>query len=178
MNEVWKPVKGYEGLYEVSNQGEVKSLRTNMILTPVRATVGYMKLSLCRNGEIKNRYIHRIVAQAFIPNPNNLPQVNHKDEDKTNNAVSNLEWCTPKHNMHYGEMGKLRWIKTSNALSKPVIQLKDGIEIARYPSGAEAARAMGVTNMAISNVLRGKTRTSKGFQWKYAKGESTCQSSL
>lgn len=104
MDEVFRPVEGYEGLYEVSNLGRVKSLKwgKERILKPGMDGCGYLKANLYKEGKIKHFMVHRLVAQAFIPNPEGLPQINHKDEDKTNNRVDNLEWCTAKYNSNYG----------------------------------------------------------------------------
>ena len=102
MKEIWKPIEGYEGLYEISSYGRVKSLRRNIILIPKKELTGYLRCNLYLNKNMKTVSIHRLVAQAFIPNPDNLPQVNHKDEDKSNNRVDNLEWCTVKYNNDYG----------------------------------------------------------------------------
>lgn len=110
MEEIWKDIKGYEGLYQISNLGRVKCLPKiirnrkykEIIKSPSLAGKGYYRLILCNNGKNKAFYIHRLVAQAFIPNPNNLPQVNHKDENILNNCVDNLEWCNNKQNINYG----------------------------------------------------------------------------
>ena len=113
--EIWKPVPGYEGLYEVSNLGRVRSvnryvkskgesywLRKGKMLSPAKDKNGYLKVNLSCNGKNNIIRVHRLVAQAFLPNPDNLLEVNHKDEDKTNNRVENLEWCTAKYNNNYG----------------------------------------------------------------------------
>jgi hypothetical protein len=114
--EIWKDVVGYEGFYQVSNYGNIKSIdrlikhkninRTSKTKGKIRTirfcTRGYPMVMLCKNGIKKMKIIHRIVAQAFIPNPNNFPEVNHKDEDKSNNNVTNLEWCTRIYNINYG----------------------------------------------------------------------------
>ena len=102
MDEIWKPVVGYEGLYEVSNFGRVRSLRRNKILKLKNEVDGYIRVTLCNGGTEKLYQVHRLVAQAFIPNPDNLPQINHKDEVKSNNIVTNLEWCTVHYNNTYG----------------------------------------------------------------------------
>ena len=110
MVEVWKDVVGYEGLYMVSNLGRVKSLRGNKerILKGYYHR-GYRRVDLYKNGVMKHWRIHRLVAQAFIDNPNNYPVVNHRDEDKSNNRVDNLEWCTHEYNVNYSrERKKLR----------------------------------------------------------------------
>ena len=110
IGEVWRPVRGYEGLYEVSNYGRVKSLKRNTaherIMKPIKDSYGYLIVCLNKNGKQTNKKIHRLVAEAFIPNPNNLPQVNHKNEIKTDNRVENLEWCDNKYNTRYGTRGE------------------------------------------------------------------------
>ena len=111
MIEERRPVVGYEGLYEVSNTGRVRSVdrydsrnhfRKGKVLSLVKNKEGYLQVNLCCNGKCKMFLVHRITAQAFIPNPDNLPQINHKDEDKTNNSVDNLEWCDCSYNNNYG----------------------------------------------------------------------------
>ena len=111
--EIWKPVVGYEGSYEVSSYGRVRSLdryvkcksyrlHKGKVLIGSITKYGYVRCNIKVNGVLKGYFVHRLVAEAFIPNPDNLPQINHKDEDKTNNNVDNLEWCTAKYNMSYG----------------------------------------------------------------------------
>lgn len=114
MEEIWKPIKGYEGYYEVSNLGRVRRLDRydygcgyarfykGGILKSLCGSNGYLHVMLCRDGTRLTKSVHRLVATTFIPNPENLPQVNHKDEDKSNNTVTNLEWCSSKYNMNYG----------------------------------------------------------------------------
>ena len=109
MIEEWRPIEGYEGLYEVSSYGKDRSLdrfyyrlHKGKVLSPTKDRYGYLTVTLNCNGKSKTIKIHRLVAQAFLPNPDNLPQVNHKDEDKTNNNVDNLEWCTAKYNVNFG----------------------------------------------------------------------------
>lgn len=120
--EVWKDVKGYEGFYQVSNKGRVKSLARTIvrsdgqyksikekILKSGTSSKGYQQINLCRNGKQKTMKIHRLVAEAYIPNSKNKPEVNHKDGDKSNNVISNLEWVTPKENMrHAYDIGLIR----------------------------------------------------------------------
>ena len=109
--EIWRPIVGYEGLYEVSSYGRVRSLdrydnknhfRKGLIMKQNNDGRGYMSVILCLNGKIKKYLVHRLVAQAFIPNPDNLPEVNHKDENPENNSVTNLEWCDHSYNINYG----------------------------------------------------------------------------
>lgn len=109
--EEWKNVIGYEGLYEVSNLGRVR--RVNKGLLKLQNNQGYNQVYLYKCGIRKGIRVHRLVAQAFIPNPDNLPEVNHKNEDKMNNSVDNLEWCTAKYNVNYGH-------RTENAINTRV----------------------------------------------------------
>lgn len=111
--EEWKNVIGYEGLYEVSDKGNVRNIRRNTLLRLSKNCYGYIQVNLYKNGIRTGLRVHRLVAQAFIENPDNLPEVNHRDEDKTNNRVDNLEWCTAKYNTNYGH-------RTENAINTRV----------------------------------------------------------
>ena len=101
---VRKPVVGYEGLYFITNDGEVSNADGVVMKQHAKMGCGtcYKRVTLCKDGQYKSKYVHRLVAEAFIPNPDNLPVVNHKDEDGTNNKVENLEWCTNQYNANYG----------------------------------------------------------------------------
>lgn len=117
--EKWKDIKGYEGLYQISNLGNVKSLkkkagkstRSERLIKTHFDKDGYVYATLCKNNKTHLATIHRLIAEAFIPNPNNLPQINHKDEDKTNNSIDNLEWCTCKYNINYGTRTERAFMK-------------------------------------------------------------------
>ena len=120
MDEIWMDINGYEGKYQVSTLGRIKSLKKNLIMKPMVATNGYLEACLWKDGKQKRYLLHRLVATHFIDNPNNYPEVNHIDEDKTNNYVNNLEWCTHLYNMNYGNVkekiknantGKTSWNK-------------------------------------------------------------------
>ena len=165
-NEVWKDIKGYEGHYQVSNNGRVKSLKQGKekILKPVRDTKGYLAVQLCKNGEIKRCFVHRLVAQTFIQNPNNLPHINHKDEVKTNNSVQNLEWCSAKYNNNYGTHNQ----RVAEKRSKPVLQYTlDGKFVKEWKSQSDVERNLGYSQRNISACCRGKYKSLYGYVWKY-----------
>lgn len=181
-NEIWKDIQGYEGFYQVSNLGRVRSMdkpyfvdkphiiRKGKILRLRRQRNGYLKIGLLKGGIQKWYNVHRIVADAFIPNPDNLPYVNHKDENKANNIASNLEWCTPSYNIHFGDaIKKLSKAKTNHpAMSKAVVQIDMyGDIVAEYLSANEAARMTGIKQGTISSCCIGKTKSTHGYVWKY-----------
>ena len=116
MNEEWRDIKGYEGLYQVSNLGRVRSFYNNKgkILKGTPDKDGYLRVALYKNGP-KKYGIHQLVAKMFIPNPNNLPAINHKDENKQNNTTENLEWCTIAYNNSYGD--RLKKVSKTNKIS-------------------------------------------------------------
>lgn len=165
MIEEWKDIEGYEGLYQVSNLGRVKRskgkyMKSERILMLFINTPGYLQVMLCKNNKCKKFTVHRLVANAFIPNPENKPQVNHIDEDKTNIKVSNLEWVTAKENVNHG---------TRNERSSKKIK---AIDIANgewndYKSISECARELGLHQSSISMCLKGKRKTSGGYTFKY-----------
>ena len=124
MKELWKDIKGYEGLYKISSYGRVKSLgndknRKEKILSSKSNREGYVRVYLFKDGKGKMYRVHRLVAEAFIPHPNNYPIINHKDEDKSNNIVSNLEWCTQEYNINYGTRNKKASEKMKDKLKGP-----------------------------------------------------------
>lgn len=172
-NEIWKPVKGYENLYQVSSYGRVSGmgrvtsdgrLVKGKMLKPEKQGKGYFCVYLSKDGKRKCYLIHRLVAEAFIPNPNNHPCVNHKDEDKTNNVVENLEWCTHQYNNNYGGRNK----KVAEKLSKPIQQFTlDGKFVKEYPSVREAGRQNNLHYQNIWKCLKGKYKHCGGYVWKY-----------
>ena len=173
MEEIWKDIEGYEGLYQVSNIGRVKSLRKNIILKSKIERNGYERVNLSVNNIHKDYSIHRMVANAFISNPDNLPQVNHKDENKTNNCVENLEWCDCKYNVNYGTgIRRCQLSNTNGKCSKPVLQYTlDGTFIKEWKSTMDVQRNLGFAQSNISACCRNIRKTAYGYLWKYKKEE-------
>ncbi len=183
--EIWRDVIGYEGLYQVSSLGRVRSydrkvrsrygnLRTikGRILKILKIWSGYGYVRLSRGRVSKHHSIHRLVATTFIPNPSNLPCVNHKDENKFNNCVTNLEWCNWRYNANYGTRNTRVSQRRRNleSISKPVSQYsKSGELICEYPSAKEAERITGINNANIISCCIGRLHchSAGGYIWKY-----------
>lgn len=187
MEEIWKNIEEYPN-YQVSNMGRVKRLstgyyrRTEKILKPQLQNNGYLHIKLSQKDKTKCILVHRLVAQVFIPNPNNLPQVNHINEDKTDNRVENLEWCTQKYNINYGN-GISKRVKTnkengtykkigeinSKIRSKSILQFsKDNSFIRKWDCIMDVQRELGYDNKQICSCLKNRQKTAKGFKWVYA----------
>ena len=172
MNELWKDIPGYEGLYQISNLGQVKSFRKSTkygcqneyILKPNIASHGYKQVTLYKD-TVKHKFlVHRLVASAFISNPNNLPQINHKDENRLNNYVDNLEWCTAEYNNAYGT-ARVRSIDT---ISKPIEQVTiDGKIVAVYRSTRIAADILKINRGTLKSAIN-KHSLCQGFFWRFS----------
>ena len=166
MTEIWKDIEGYEGLYQVSNMGRVKSLgkggthKQVHYLKQAKERCGYLFVALCKKGKVKQFKVHRLVAKAFIPNPNNLSQVNHKDEDKTNNRVDNLEWCDCIYNINYGTAIKRR----AKAITRKIICLSTG---KTFTSAEAAADYYNIHISGIRMCCQGRRNIAGGFKWQY-----------
>jgi NUMOD4 motif/HNH endonuclease len=184
---VWKDIVGYEGLYQVSNEGEIRSLDRIVSYTDSlgrnynrkvkgrirkQGTVnGYRVVNLCTEGKMVGAYVHRTVAQAFLPNPDNKPQVNHKDEDKRNNHVDNLEWMTAEENHEYGTAIQ-RGLETRQNMMLAQYSL-DGALINIWNGASEAAKVLGKSRKEIAAVARGYKAHAYGYTWAYiTKSES------
>lgn len=161
MKETWKSIDGYDGLYEVSDQGRVKSLwhGKEKILKPVKQQNGYLYVTLYKEGK-RQSTVHSLVAKAFIPNPQGLETVNHKDEVKTNNCVSNLEWMRREDNVAYSQP----------QLTERKVQMFDkstGELLATFPSLSEAARVTRINQGNICKCCNGKLKSAGGYGWRY-----------
>lgn len=175
--EYWKYIKGYEGLYMVSTKGRIKSvdhyIKSKGGVRLVKGKIlkqdlikGYLRVTLFKDGVSNHYLVHRLVAEAFIENLNKLPSVNHKDENKLNNCVDNLEWCTQTYQINYGDRNN----KVATKLSKPVLQYTlDMVLVAEYPSANEAERQTGIKQSQITNCCNGKYgfKTAGGYIWEY-----------
>lgn len=173
MIEIWKDIKGYEGLYQVSNLGNIKNVKRNK---PVRHSVhkrtNYCHLTLRENKKMVNHSVHRLVAAAFIPNPDNLPQVNHIDGNKQNNNLPNLEWCTTSYNQkHSFKLGLSKNKKGSESHNAKPIVMKtlDGRELKRFGAAVEAAKETGINVHCINKNLKGHHKTAYGYVFEYIK---------
>ena len=171
--EIWKNVVGYEGLYQVSSLGRVRSLEhidsnghpvKERVLASFLNRNGYRKANLYRDRNRKQVSIHRLVAAAFLDNPDNLPEVNHIDEDKSNNAVSNLEYCTVLYNNTYGT----RLERVAKALECPICAITSSGQRHYFDSVNEAARVLGLKRQGITNCLHGRRKHHGGFSFELA----------
>ena len=162
MTEIWKVICGYEECYEVSNKGRVRNIKSDKVLKNDNNR-GYKRIGLYKNGKKKKFSIHRLVAQAFIPNNNKKPYVNHKDENKTNNNVENLEWVTAKENNNYGTRTK--------RTQKPIIVIYRDNTYEEYPSATIAARELGLIRQNINAILNGRQKTHHNLRFEYVEGK-------
>jgi hypothetical protein len=175
--EIWKPINGYEGWYEISSLGNVRSLDRKVDFEdgryatykgkPIKRVInsnGYYVTSIWKNSKSKIIYIHRLVADNFIPNPNNLNIVNHKDGNKLNNSIENLEWVSVIENVRHAQ--KTGLIPKTHVAKKVKQYDKEGNLVASFNSYYEAAKETGFNSSKIGLVVRGKRKTHKGFIWK------------
>lgn len=179
MEELWKPIPNYEGYYEASNLGRIRSVyRYKRVLKPMISNTGYERVDLFKNKCRKQYGVHRLVAITFIDNSDDKPFVNHKDENKLNNRASNLEWVTHVENCNYGTAIRRRTAHTDysnrhghpnqiKAASKPISQYtKDGQFIRDWDSASECARATGLSASSIRKVTSGKRNSLFGYVFK------------
>ena len=144
-------IPGYEGLYAATSCGRIFSYRTKKFLSPRKINSGYLRVALYKNGKVKDFLVHRLIAATYLDNPENLSQVNHKDEDKSNNSVQNLEYCDAAYNSNYSNAKKVICLETSKI----------------FNSITEAAKAVDIDPSNISNCLASRRKTAAGLHWKY-----------
>ena len=181
MGELWKDVDGFNGWYQVSNLGSVRScdrliddgrLIKGKVLSQETSKDGYKRVALCRAGKHYKRFVHRLVAAAFVENPNNYPVINHIDQNRLNNVSSNLEWCTVKYNVNYGERAEKYSNKTHGELhymhklsNEDVTSIRSEYQFGKKGFGTESiAKKYGVHRMTVKAIVTGKT-------WKHLKGD-------
>ena len=160
--ETFVEIEGFEN-YEVSNLGKVRNIKSGRILKPYLNHNGYLKHHLYRHDKQKELFLHRIIAIAFIDNPGKKPQVNHIDENKLNNDLSNLEWCTVKENIIHGTRTK----RAAEKCSKKVIQLdlNDNV-LNEFESMTQAEQETGVSRRSIGRCCNGKLKSARGYKWR------------
>lgn len=175
MKEIWRNIKNYEGLYQVSNMGRIKSFHkyggTNERILKLKIHYSYNRqrmdynICLCKNGHAKSYSVARLVAEAFIPNPNNLPQVNHKNEfDTLNNSVENLEWCTAKYNTNYGTHNK----RSAKNRKRKINQYDLNNNFMKtWDSELDIEKETGWFGTHITACCKEKQKTAYGYKWKY-----------
>ena len=159
-----KDIKNYEGLYAVTSCGKVYSYKNKIFLKPNPIKNNYLQVTLYKNGIRKNFLVHRLVAEAYLPNPNNLSEVNHKNENKKDNYLNNLEWCDRINNCNYGSRNQ----KISKAVGQ---YTKTGEFIAQFNSISEAGRITGININCISRCCRGNFKTAGKYVWKFISEE-------
>lgn len=179
-NEIWKDIPNYEGTYQVSNLGRVRSL-DRMVLrkdgrserhsgTIIKQHInrGYHYVRLCKNSSYRSLKVHRLVAEAFIPNINNLPQVNHMDENKSNNSVGNLEWCTMEYNIRYGTAFQRTRDSHIKLHGKKVVMYSSDGDIVKTFECTKDLEREGFDRRAVNRCCRNISNTHKGYKFQYA----------
>ena len=164
----WFPVCGYEGFYEISKQGEVRRVATGKILKTKKECNGYIRVNLSKRGVAKSELLHRLVAKTFIENPENMPTINHIDENKSNNSAGNLEWVDMSYQNSYGQGA----VNRNRAKCIPICQFDmEGNYIRTWDSAKEACDALGLNPSSVGHVCRGERRykSTGGHKFKYAK---------
>lgn len=182
INEEWRDIPGYEGIYKISNTGKVKSLERKVkklygyktisekILKPIKDSRGYLIVNLCKENKMKSMKLHRLVASTFLTNPNNLPQINHKNEIKEDNRVTNLEYCDARYNTNFGSRNKragiaISKVNTNNPKRSKAVLCIETNQI--YPSTMEVQRQFGFNSSDIAKCCRGEIKSSHKLHWQY-----------
>lgn len=184
---VWKDIPNWKGMYQASDTGLIKSVERKLenqpnhanrivkekFLSQCKNKDGYLQVNLHKNGKSYPYRVHRLVALTFLPNKDNLPEINHKDGDRENNNVLNLEWCTRQYNNAYSfhKLGRSAWSKgvfgSKHPLSKKIQMIKNGVVVRSFTGVRQAARELGYTLSGITACASGRRPSYKGYQWKY-----------
>jgi len=172
MIEVWKDIPDYEGLYQISDLGRVKSLKRNIILKPFFTANGYYQVTLFKNGKNHSKQIHRLVGENFIKKAGNKNEINHIDGNKQNNCITNLEWCTSSYNKTEAyRLGLMkRRFGKENPNSKVVYQYDlNGNFIKKWDCAMDIQRELGIPSPRICSCCLGISKTAYKYKWKYVK---------
>lgn len=188
MTEEWADIRGYEGLYKISTFGRILSLSKTFktgrnhsiektypetIMSPSKTKKGYLRVNLFKDGKLKSFQVHRLVAEAFIPNPNNYPEVNHINEVKDCNIVDNLEWCTGKYNINYTKAYLTSQPKAVEKVKRPILQLNlAGEFIKEWASMSDASNALNLNLANLCLCCKGKRNKCGNYKWKYKEYEN------
>jgi hypothetical protein len=168
-NEIWKPIKGYESLYEISNRGTIRKINNKKLKMPHKHRMGYLKVMLYSNGKEKSFYLHRLIAKAFIPNPKNYPCVNHINGTKNDNSINNLEWCTRSQNtQHAYNTGLIKSGKNHVQSKALVVTDKNGNDV-KILYGNNQWKAFGLDQASVIKCLKGIRKQHKGYTFRYLK---------
>lgn len=158
-----RDIVGFEGLYAVTSCGKVWSYKSHIFLSQRYDDDGYLRVNLCKDGKTYTKHVHRLVAEAFIPNQESKPQVDHINKEKNANCVPNLRWVTPGENSRHSNLGRKRYWST---IRRPIYCVElDKV----YKTQAEACREIGMSSSALNRVLHGKRETCYGYHWKFVK---------
>jgi hypothetical protein len=179
-SEIWKAIKGFEGFYEINSLGQVRNAKNNYLRKPKINRLGYLTIVLCKEGIGKTAFIHRLIAEAFIPNPESKKEVNHINGCKLDNSIKNLEWCTRHENMRHASKvglldGRAKPYSIKSKLLHPARKIvyqftKDDQFIKEWPSVNQASRELNIKAENIALCARGGAKSAKGFVWKYSLG--------
>lgn len=164
--EIWKDIPDYEGHHQISNTGKIYSVKRNRMLKQSNQPDGYYRARLCFNGVVKSFLVHRLVATTFIPNPTGLLDVNHIDEDKSNNSVTNLEWMSHKDNINHGTRNHRAAERLKILYARPIVAIFKNGTTKTYTSVRECSESLGLYVTNINRVIRGERKSANGIVFK------------
>ena len=166
VKEIWKDIAGYEGDYRISNTGKIYSIKRNRMLKQSNQPDGYYRVRLCFNGVVKSFLVHRLVATTFISNPTGLLEVNHIDEDKSNNSIINLEWTSRKDNVNYGTRNYRAGERLKILYARPIVAIFKNGTTQTYNSVRECSELLGLHVTNINRVIRGERNHTHGIRFQ------------